>query len=70
MHEREEAHVTAGDVVRNDVLFVSFLHLSKHNVKTPRPGNPNVRPLSHIYAIMIDDARPTPAASTLTLPHR
>jgi hypothetical protein len=62
MLERECAHVTAGDVVRNDVLFFAF--------KTPRPGNPNVRPLSHIYAIMIDDARPTPATSTLTLPHR
>jgi hypothetical protein len=61
MLERECAHVTAGDVVRNDVLFA---------FKTPRPGNPNVRPLSHIYAIMIDDARPTPATSTLTLPHR
>ena len=65
MLERECAHVTAGDVVRNDVL-TAFCFQNE----TPRPGNPNVRPLSHIYAIMIDDARPTPATSTLTLPHR
>jgi len=65
MHEREFAHVTAGDLVRNDVLSCVLFAF-----KTPRPGNPNVRPLSHIYAIMIDDARPTPATSTLTLPHR
>jgi hypothetical protein len=51
-------------------FLLAFCTYSKHNVKTPRPGNPNVRPLSHIYAIMIDDARPTPATSTLTLPHR
>jgi hypothetical protein len=37
---------------------------------TASAGNPNLLPLSHIYAIMIDDARPTPATSTLTLPHR
>jgi hypothetical protein len=60
------AHVTAGDVVRNDVLFAFKTPRRRATRTLPEP----VRPLSHIYAIMIDDARPTPASSTLTLPHR
>jgi hypothetical protein len=44
------------------VLFAVQIKFKYQNTASGQPERPG--PLSHIYAIMIDDARPTPAAST------